>query len=398
MIKLQRTIKIETFDVEGTVAVGRDRPEYLAVAQLASNLERAVSGDDVSRELLGGLPTQVGWRVVERCIALGLLEREGHRGSAQLSESGKAALTTSQVLVPEEGTWRFYLVHDPLIESPLLHVQRFESPEAKDERRELKKGNTGGSPGNIGQRLPSPIIDAKRTKAILSSIATAQSFQVMEVADRGAAAMLGELTLRLHWEPGSEPVVALRGHLLAPTDKKSNAATHGVDKTLSLPSLLSSMSYEELWMQLMSHGTETSSLRISTWCRRSERLVLPVSFDDCQNNSERRGMRRDVEVPQLSLRSLGEFEATTLQDVEMMPESDREAEAWLHWLQWDELGDYVVPEQLQQRASSLVGRFPLHSTDPLSPEEMLEQASAEHSRPKSRYLLAPADLGLWRKS
>ena len=64
MIRLSRSVAISSFDVEATVAVGRDRPEFLAVAQLAADLARPIGARDVLRELLGARPEVLGWRVI----------------------------------------------------------------------------------------------------------------------------------------------------------------------------------------------------------------------------------------------------------------------------------------------------------------------------------------------
>ena len=120
MIRLSRHISISCFDAEATVAVARQRPEFLAVARLAADLGRPISSRDVLRELLGPLPEVLGKRVIERCIGLGLLEITDQKNDeAALSEAGRLALEHGEVLVPEEGVWRFYLVDDPLVPTNL---------------------------------------------------------------------------------------------------------------------------------------------------------------------------------------------------------------------------------------------------------------------------------------
>lgn len=120
MIKLQRTIRVRSFDVSGVVAIGQERPEWLAVARLAADLDRPISGRDVVRELLARLPEHVGRLVVDRCVYLGLLHRAEPRGPASLSDSGRIALERGLVLEPQEGAWRCYYVDDPLVAEPLV--------------------------------------------------------------------------------------------------------------------------------------------------------------------------------------------------------------------------------------------------------------------------------------
>ncbi len=53
MIQLKRVVNIKCFEAQATVAVGRERPEFLAVAQLAYDLDRPINGQDILDELLG---------------------------------------------------------------------------------------------------------------------------------------------------------------------------------------------------------------------------------------------------------------------------------------------------------------------------------------------------------
>jgi len=396
MITLERNIEIRAFDVEATIAVGRERPEFLAIAQLASQWNRPLSGEDVTRELLGNLPKQVGWRVVDRCIALGLLEREGPRGPARLSEAGRAALETGQVLVPEEGTWRIYLADDPLLEPRLIHVQRFVSPDARHERqglrspshsRQLDQGAEHKTPGPIGQ--------AAQTGQVWSSYATGQPFQVRTVTGKGVFASKDKLQITVDWAPEASPELFLRGKLELP------AGTGGkwcnIDRTLPPTAPLTSMSYDDLWKRLLAEGSGVRSNVIDHWCKYSGRLVLPVLFEQCVSDKERREMRREVAVPALSFDALGSFDASTLAGVEMIPINDEDAEDWLHWFQWDGVKDYAIPEQLRELGRLLRERFPHHAPQPLEPEDMLIKAVENPESAVARFLLAPSDLGLWRK-
>ena len=57
MIRLQRTVQIHSFEAEAIVAIGRDRPEFLAVARLAADLGHPIgaSGARVMVTLLAAL-------------------------------------------------------------------------------------------------------------------------------------------------------------------------------------------------------------------------------------------------------------------------------------------------------------------------------------------------------
>ena len=66
MIRLTRSVPVSAFDVVSTVAVGRKRPELLAVAKLAADLRRPIRAADVLREL-----TEFTQRIMDKIVALG---------------------------------------------------------------------------------------------------------------------------------------------------------------------------------------------------------------------------------------------------------------------------------------------------------------------------------------
>ncbi|MDA0839839.1 MAG: hypothetical protein O3B01_32420 [Planctomycetota bacterium] len=84
-INLRTKIEVKAFDLSATVAFGSKRPEFLAVAELASCLNRPITGEDVCRELLKGLPEPMGWRAIQRCVQLGILRQPNPRSDATLT-------------------------------------------------------------------------------------------------------------------------------------------------------------------------------------------------------------------------------------------------------------------------------------------------------------------------
>lgn len=396
MIRLQRTVSVQTFDAEATVAVGRDRPEFLAVARLAADLERPLGGRDISRELLGGLPELVGWRVIDRCVALGLLEQRGGRGPAALTESGAAALEQGAVLVPEEGTWRFFFVDDPLMDDALVHVARIETPNAREERNDLyaAKREMRGRPGP-GDRVPPLLHDAAGSGYVWTSVASAQPFDVREVAERGLAGEPGQLRLVVEWEEEQPlPRLALRGELEAVAE---DGKPWRVDCPLETPRAFAGVTYDDLWRDLVASSTGLPAGELKTWRRRAGTRVVPVTFDDLQQ-AARRSMRQDLSVPEVALDGLGRFDPTVLEAVALVPREASDAQSWAEWLQWESLSDYVVPAALEDAAREIAERFPFHSPRLPVADELLRRAKAAPQDPRARFLLAPADLGLWRSS
>lgn len=100
MVKLNRTVECKTLDVKATIAIGRDRPEFLAVALLANDLDRPISGEDLSEHLFGDM-YELGERVLDRSVSIGLLDWSEESGFAYLSQAGKKAIEQEKVLISE---------------------------------------------------------------------------------------------------------------------------------------------------------------------------------------------------------------------------------------------------------------------------------------------------------
>lgn len=393
MIRLQRAVPVRAFDAEATVAVGRDRPEFLAVARLAADLGRPLGGRDISRELLGGLPELVGWRVIDRCVALGLLEQQGARGPAALTESGATALEQGAVLVPEEGTWRFFLVDDPLVDDALVHVARLETPNAKQERDELyaAKREMRARPGP-GDRVPVLLHDAVASGYVWTSVASTRPFKMQEVADRGLEGEPGQLRLVMEWGDEQQvPRVALRGELDA---VGVGQKPWRVDRPLEAPRAIAEATYGDLWADLVGASTGVPLDELEAWRQRAGTRVVPVAFDDLKS-AARQSMRQDVQVPEVALGGLGHFEPTVLDALALVPRGASDAQSWAEWLQWESLSDYTTPTALEEVAQEIAARFPFHKPRLPDAAALLRRARDSPNDERARYLLAPADLGLW---
>lgn len=387
MIRLQRTVSINAFDTEATVSVGRDRPEFLAVARLAADLDRPIGARDVLRELLGNRPDVVGWKVIDRCVALGLLEREGFNGPAALSASGRLALEHGAVLVPEEGTWRLYYVDDPLIPEVLIHAERVEGASARDERGALAEARKRGDGRPPRPTTPPGPLASTMGAAPRASAARGYLFQLLSLGQGGADGDDATARLELTWE--QEPVLRLHGNLPLPGEGPGLK----IDAHLELPEVLTRIPREALWMALASHASGVSAADLQRWRAQAGALVLPARFADLSEGA-RRAFTQDLAVPASKWEKLGSFEATKLPGVRLVPGSDADAQSWFEWLQWEELAAYATPTVLDGQARALAARFPHHRPRPRSPAELLARARTERGD-RAWNLLAPFDLGLW---
>ena len=390
MIRLSRTIPINCFDVEATVAVGRQRPEFLAVAQLAADLKRPISSRDVLRELLGPRPEVLGRRVIERCIALGLLNSTDSRNSeAELSEAGALALEHGEVLVPEEGVWRFYLVDDPLVPNKLLHAERLESDSVKKERDAAKNArNRGDRP--IRSERPPEILSSCCGDLPSKSAHHGQLFQLTELAKSGASGPKGSLRLNLTWDRSAEAMLNLSGTL--PSDAKVQNAKP-VDVNIELPEIFDDLEYQTIWTNLAGLSSDLSLKELDHWFSIAGEPAIPLAFHSL-SDEERNRFRRNLTVPASEWEQLGDFDSTVLENTLIVPATEADAQAWLEWLHWNAINDYVIPCQIEELGKDQLARFPYHKPHPLSPSDLLAQALTTRNE-RSFFLLAPSDLGLW---
>lgn len=389
MIEIGRRIQVKSFEAEATVAVARARPEFLAVAQLAEDTGAPIDGADIARELLGGLPAQVGWRVLERCCDLGLLERGGERGPAGLSAEGRQALAIGQVFVPEESAWRIWWSEDPLLDDPFLHIEQVVGQTMKEDRNELRQKKAEKQP--ISDPTPEVLRRLANGGRMLSSAVDGMRCFLRGVAGRGLVGRTGEGTMTLQWPVAVEPTLRLAAPI--PRDKGGKVRRVELVKRTA-PRRLVGLSYAWLWTTLVGSASGRSSDELNQWASVLGRRVLPIRLDEC-SDEERRTLQRVLAFKEVELGPLGRFGSVVLPPVELIPSDARQAQAWVEWLQWDALRGYAVPEQLAAKGAEIRGRFPEYAPTPLDAGALLERAKRLRGDPRARFVLAPADLGLW---
>ncbi len=391
MIHLWRTIQVQSFDAEATIALGRDRPELLAVARLAADAHRPITGDDIARELLGSLPAYVGQNVLDRCVTLGLLTPSPDGRSAVITERGALGLEHGKVLLAEEGIFRFHYASDPLLPSPLLHVSRLRSQSARETKDQLKAMKVAGQRPSQGARVPSALA-ALAPEVVFQSVVNRSLFEVRSAPTLGDTGKESTLRVDLRWGPDAAPTLHLTGELLPPAD---TVAPLNVDFRHDGDSALGGYSYADLWCQLVGAAERLPPSTLMQWRGATERSVLPLPFQRLAEES-RRTFSKSVAIPALRVGSLGDFQPAQIHEVEVVPASATDAQAWCDWLQWDELArGYATPETLVASAASVGARFRDHRVQPRDPADLLRRARQDRTDPRAWHVLAPADLGLW---
>lgn len=387
MIRLQRSVEIKSFNLEATVATAARRPEYLAVLQLAVDLQRPLDARTVHHELFGALPDSVGRIVLDRCVLLGLFDRERPSMPAHVSDAGRAALMSGDILLAEEGLWRIFYLDDLLLGRRLVHAQPLhDGASAEDTRRRVKQKSKPLR--SMSTNVPPLLHEASKGDTWFSIIDN-RAFELRELAPRGEEGPTGTLRLHLDSPEDGAMELALRGKLVLGDKHPAQ-----VDQRLGLPEHIQDLAHDDLWRGLISLASGIPLEELSLWRENAELRLLPQYFAGLPE-ATLRTMRCDLDIPAHQHRLLGPFEATRLTGVSVVPRRGTDAQEWAEWLEWDALSTYVVPDVLRARSAELAARFPYHRPILRAPEALLEHAARNPTDRRSRFLLAPADLGLW---
>lgn len=131
-IVLQRAVEVRCWRVVGQVAKATKRTELLPVLLRARERE-ATDANDIAAHLLFESRSRhvVAKRLLQIAEVYGLLEATERR--YRLTDSGRNALETKQIFVPEHGTWTVWASDDPLLAAPVMHVEPWAEPTAYEE-------------------------------------------------------------------------------------------------------------------------------------------------------------------------------------------------------------------------------------------------------------------------
>lgn len=372
-IQLERDIKVHCYRFIGEVARAGKRSELMAVLQRAAEQgERGTDARDIARHLLFDEQSRevVGRRLLQIAESYRLLEkREGSRGYAVhvLTEAGRTALASGEVFIPEAGTWTVWASDDPLLDYPVLRVEPWREPPAreevwgkeKQEKRQLEElpgwlkkcvGQAGKPAASTGNALRLDRLEAKGEK------------------------IEANCQLRMIWD-----VSAGRLRLKGSCDKQS------VDTELNTPPL----AVGEVWQKLL----EQQGLWDS-W--NQEVPGLRVSFAET-DPAEREPMQHVLRIPQPSLHGLGKFKAVDISHVPLLAASFEDAEMWAEWLLRERVGDYATSERFatwQRQAGEPFAEFVPHLPERAELAQAVLDDQPERLSAKDWYLLAAEDWSL----
>ena len=372
-IQLERDIKVQCYRVIGEVAKAGKRSELMAILQRAAEQgERGTDARDIARHLLFDEQSRevVGRRLLQIAEAYRLLEKgksgRGYVGYV-LTDSGRAALESGEVFIPEASSWTVWASDDPLLDYPVLRVEPWREPSAYDEvrgkakhnKRQLEElpgwlkkciGRAGKPAASPGNALRLDRLEAKGEKVDANS------------------------QLRMIWDVSA-------GSLRL----KGSCNQQKVDTVLQAPQLTT----DEVWQQLLEQqGLWGSWDQVMSGLR--------VSFEETQP-AEREPMQRVLRIPQPRLKGLGLFNAVDIPQVPLLAASFEDAEAWAEWRLYERVGDYATSERFagwQRQASEPFAEFEPGLPARAELAQAVLDDEAERLTAKDWYLLAAEDWSL----
>jgi len=391
MINLQRKVNIRSYEYEATILVAQERPEFLAVASLADE-KGSISDKDVAI-LFGGLPNYIGKKIIDRAVSMGLLNWGENKDIATISDIGKATLERGQVLVRQEGVFRFYVLEDPLLGSSIIHYDRVDTQPARDERDILN------NPKSDVQKPTSVSIDkinyhsykdSSDNSILLESISNGKIYSIERLAAEGEESNAFTSTLYLTLNIDLDPTVQLDDLVPNLNSFPRIRINHQPLRSIQLMSI----SYVEIWKYLIGQSEEIDSLDAD----RSENFVIHVPFYINYSPKTLKQFNMEVNIIEPEMIKLGKFESISVNNVKVKPKNATDANEWARWLQWESIEDYQVPSTintLKENIEEIFHEFEIGLPDS---QDLLKRALENPTDPTSKYILTPYDLNLWREN
>lgn len=315
-IVLRRRIAVRCWNVIGTVAEAKKRPEIMPILLRARERNRT-SADDVAEHLFFEHKSRrvVAERMLRIALNYGLLQQDEQWFA--LTDAGFAALSSEQIFIPERGSWTIWECEDPLLGYPILRVDRWREPTALDD---VQQGKRKEADARKFVKVPRTLREV--TGRIASPSCGTGSFLRIDEFDDKAEVVDSRNDLRIVWNVG-ERKLRLEGSL--------NGVS--VSTVLEAPDFTS----EDAWLQLL----EAEGL--SPQWDRSRRALL-VGFDQT-NERERESLRRDLAIETPEFSDFGKFDALTIRDVSIHANTARDAGLWADWRLRARLCDYATRDR-----------------------------------------------------
>lgn len=359
---LSRSIGLEKYEVLMEIGSRERREELHAVLMLADELGGRVSAIDICNELLLGRPKSVGRAIIDRCSYFELLDHSG-----RLTETGKEAIRSGELFIPERGRYVLWYTDDPLISQKLLHVEAVRESSLYDEVH--LKGNGKEHPENLSEK----ILNLEGRVFMLLGSGGGQ-IAIRKIEPKGVICQLEKtdiLTATLHIAPNRVTQLDLRGRF---------------PYKLQVPDI----DFDNVWPSVLGPLAQS-------WENSRTPSALKISFIELKDN-ELASFKKTVHLTKPKLQFYGTFENTSVKKVPIIPKSRGDAAQWAKWLLKRSIQTYMDKKQYQSQIESCKSHFLGFEDIELPSLEELVLEFREEKFPDGRlpreywYLQAPLDL------
>ncbi|HCL3966261.1 TPA: hypothetical protein N2B65_003933 [Pseudomonas aeruginosa] len=369
-IVLSRQVSIFCWHVIGEVARATQRPELLPLLQRAG-VREAIDAHDIAVHLFCEPSRQAAaQRLLDIACGLGLLQplpepgaQSPRRRSYSLTELGQDALQRQQVFVPEYACWRLWASDDPLLECPVLLVEPFEEPRARQDVYSKEPPAHEKIPAWLNQALRKTITPPGNKEALR-----------IELLEKNLQPQKTEATLVATWDV-DQSCLQLHGNLGGtPIDTPSDAPQ---------------LSAQAVW-----HGLLQSAGMLDDWDDQAR--ALKRSFDS-SSDAERNSLRGDLRVPAPELAELGSFDDLRIARVALTPRSHDDAQRWARWRLLEHVNHYASSERFNTWTVQAYAPFLSFELSAPRRKDLAEQTwqRRENSRATTLWhLVAAEDWGL----
>lgn len=361
-IILKRPVAVRGWRVIGRIAKTVKREELEPILRRARETNGTDAKDIADHLLFSPSRKVVAERLLDIGKALNILEeiRENRGRRFVLTEDGEKAIETGKVFVPEQGAWTVWASEDPLLSSPILRIECWKEPRARNDREERSF-----------DELPHWLRKAEGTEITPPAARNGTAIRIDDLEEK-AEAVKSNGSLNLIWNV-HECRLRLRGRLNCKE----------VDAELEAPKETS----DDIWDVLL----EGKGL-LEDWDM--DRQELQVPFDDT-TEPERESMRRSLEFKRPSVPSYGYFDPLTVSGVPIVANSHDDAQAWSEWRLDKRVRDYASSQRYADWCGEAVAPFDQYRLELPTRAELAESAWGSAGRPKPRawHLIATED---WR--
>lgn len=365
-IKLERNISIQRYRVLLELEKAEKRDELLPVLMLFRD-NGSVSAKDVVQHLLDDMPELVGKRLLSICEKYGLLEkRRFNNFNYSLTEKGQEALDKQQVFVPEKGVWELWVTDDPLWQPSLLKIERFKELSAKQEtdnsNREALEKRT-----NSKKKFPSKFQDRLKQSGFITTLLGGDNYRFHEFEENAElienTEMAVSVTLTIPQHGNTSLVFSHNGksyHQDAPD-----------------------LTFDEIWQQMLE-----AEFMWDAWDE--VKSAWRIAYNEQLKPTERTTFLKSHTFQKPELIGLNQFEPCTVENIEIAPATQQDADNWAIWLLEQSVNRYLTQGEFSKMQDEVRAKFPDFDVS-LPSQKVLAQNLRESNRNAFWYLQAPLD-------